>query len=275
LAPVARLADAVVLRFPRLRARPGEVVQLLPSWRTLAIAFGGLLATALAYAVARESALFSVQTVQVRGASPAVTRQVETALRPFEGESLLRLDLDVVQSRLVALPTVHQASLDRAFPHTLRVSVAAERPVAVLRRGSEAWLVSARGRVLRPLPRPRLSRLPRVWVPLTVAAEMGDLLTDSPTLRAVRALAAVSAGSALGARVEHARANDRELTLVLAAGTELRLANESELELKLAVARQVLRALQPTANGWPAYVDLTVPGRPVAGETETQVVGET
>jgi cell division septal protein FtsQ len=266
---VARLADAVVLRFPRMRARPGEVVQLLPSWRTLAIAFGALLATALAYAVARESALFSVQTVQVRGAPPAVTRQVETALRPFEGESLLRLDLDVVQSRLVALPTVRQASLDRAFPHTLRVSVAAERPVALLRRGSAAWLVSARGRVLRPLPRPRLSRLPRVWAPLTVAAETGDLLTDSATLRAVRALSAVSAGRGLGARVEHARASDRELTLVLAAGTELRLANESELELKLAVARQVLRALQPTANGWPAYVDLTVPGRPVAGQTET------
>ena len=117
--------------------------------------------------MARQSALFAVQTLEIRGAPPPVEETVRDALRPLKGDSLLRLDLESVQSRLAAIPSVQGASLDRAFPHTLRIDVTAERPVAVLRRGAEAWLVSARGRVIRRLDRPRLSRLPRVWVPTT------------------------------------------------------------------------------------------------------------
>jgi cell division protein FtsQ len=271
---VAKLADVVVLRLPRARARPQSLTQLLPSWRVLAIAFGTLLTVAGGYLVARQSALFAVQTVEVKGAPPAVSAAVGDALHPLEGESLLRVDLDAVASRLAAIPSVREASFDRAFPHTLRVSVVPERPVAVVRRGPEAWLVSTRGRVIRRLNRPRLSSLPRVWVPTTVTATAGDTLTDEPTLRAVRALAA-AAGRTLPARVLSARASDGELTLVLAAGTLLELADEAELALKLAVARQVLLALDPSREGWPAYVDLSVPGRPVVGYVPSQVESET
>lgn len=268
---VAKLADAVVLRLPRARARPRELAQLLPSWRVLAIAFGALLAVAGGYVAARQSALFAVQSIEIRGAPPAVSVAVREALRPLEGESLLRVDLDTVANRLAAIPSVRHASFDRAFPNTLRVTVVAERPVAVLRRGPEAWLVSARGRVIRRLQQPRLSPLPRIWAPTTVAAAAGDGLADAPTLRAVRALAAVSAEQTLPARVRHAKATDRELTLVLVAGTHLELASEDDLALKLAVARRVLLALDPNEEGWPAYVDLTVPGRPVVGYASSRV----
>lgn len=238
------------------------------------MAFGAVLAVGGSYLAARQSALFAVQTLEIRGAPPAVTAQVRAALRPLEGESMLRVDLDNVGSRLAEIPSVQRASFDRAFPHTLRVRVVAERPVAVMRRGTEAWLVSARGRVIRPLPRPRLSSLPRVWVPTTVSAAEGEALADAPTLRAVHALAAASIGKALPARVSSATATEESLTLVLAAGTELELADERDLQLKLAVARQVLLALEPNVEGWPAYVDLTVPGRPVVGFASSQVASE-
>lgn len=261
---MAKLADAVVLRMPRGRGGPHGLPHLLPSWRVLAIAFGALLAVGGSYLVARDSALFAVETIEIKGAPPGVTAEVRDALRSLEGESLLRVDLDAVADKLAAIPSVREAQFDRAFPNTLRVTVAAERPVAVLRRGDEAWLVSARGRVIRRLTNPRLSGLPRVWAPITVSAAAGDRLTDQPTLRAVTALAALD-GSGLPARVRQARATDTELTLFVAAGTELELANSQELELKLAVARRVLLALDPVRQGWPAYVDLTVPGRPVVG----------
>jgi cell division protein FtsQ len=251
---VAKLADSVVLRLPRGRANPRDLVQLLPGWRVLAIGFGAVLAVLGAYVVARQSSLFAVQTLEIRGAPPVVEEAVRTSLRPVERESLLRVDLESVQSRLTAIPSVRDASLDRAFPHTLRVNVTAERPVAVLRRGSEAWLVSARGRVIRQLEHPRLSRLPRVWVPLTVAAAAGDHLTDGSAVKAVTALAALDTGPRrLPARVAQARADDRELTLVLAAGTELRLADQEDLALKLAVAREVLLGpdgSRPPGGGW-------------------------
>jgi cell division protein FtsQ len=273
---VARLADAVVLRLPRGRARPRQLMQLLPSWRVLAIAFGAVLAVAGGYVAARQSALFAVQTIEIRGAPPTVSAQVRDALRPLEGESLLRVDLDTLASRTAEIPSVREASFDRAFPNTLVVSLVAERPVAVLRRGSEAWLVSSRGRVIRQLQRPRLSSLPRVWVPTTVSATAGERLADTPTLRSVRALAAASGASKLPARVESARATDDALTLILAAGTQLELADERELALKLAIARQVLLALKPNVDdGWPAYVDLTVPGRPVVGYASSEVASET
>jgi cell division protein FtsQ len=271
---VAKLADAVVLRLPRARGGPRRLARLLPSWRVLAIAFAAVLAVVGSYVAARQSALFAVQSLEIRGAPPAVTQQVRTALLPLEGESLLRVDLDNVASRLAAIPSVQRASFDRAFPHTLRVAVVAERPVAVMRRGTEAWLVSARGRVIRPLPRPRLSSLPRVWVPTTVSAAAGDTLADAPTLRAVRALAAASEERTLPARVRSATATEGSLTLVLAAGTEVELADEQDLHLKLAIARQVLLALEPNVDGWPAYLDLTVPGRPVVGYASSQVVSE-
>jgi cell division protein FtsQ len=271
---VAKLADAVVLRLPRARGRPRALVGVLPSWRALALAFGALLAVGGSYLAARDSALFAVETVEIRGAPPGVSAEVRDALRSLEGESLLRVDLDTVANRLAAIPSVREAHFDRAFPHTLRVTVAAERPVTVLRTGAEAWLVSARGRVIKRLQQPRLSSLPRVWAPLTVSAAPGDVLTDTPTLRAVHALAAL-AGSGLPARVQHARATEHGLTLVLAAGTELELANDEELGLKLAVARRVLLALDPSRQGWPTYVDLTVPGRPVVGFASSQVESET
>jgi cell division protein FtsQ len=271
---VAKLADAVVLRLPRSRGRRRAFVHVLPSWRALALGFGALLAVAGSYLVARDSALFAVEAVEVSGAPPAVTQEVRAALRSVEGKSLLRVDLDSVANRLAALPSVREAHFDRAFPHTLRVSVAAERPVAVLRRGDEAWLVSARGRVIRRLPHPKLSSLPRIWAPLTVNAAAGDRVTDAPTLGSVRALAALDRSS-LPARVRQARSTDDGLSLVLAAGTEVELGTPDELDLKLAVARQVLLAVDPARQGWPGYVDLTVPGRPVVGFASSQVVGET
>ena len=274
MGPVAKLAEAVVLRVPRVRGRQRALVHMLPTWRALALAFGALLAVGGSYLTARDSALFAVETVEIEGAPPAVSTEVRGALRSLEGESLLRVDLDSVANRLAAIPSVREAQFDRAFPHTLRVTVAAERPVAVLRRGDEAWLVSARGRVIRRLQNPRLSGLPRVWAPLTVAAAAGDRLVDVPTLRAVRALAAL-AGNRLPARVRQARATEQRLTLVLAAGTEIELADDDELALKLAVARRVLLALDPSREGWPAYVDLTVTTRPVVGFVLSEVESET
>jgi cell division protein FtsQ len=271
---VAKLADAVVLRMPRGRGGLRGFPHLLPSWRVLAIAFGALLAVGGSYLVARDSALFAVETIEIKGSPPGVTAEVGQALRSLEGESLLRVDLDAVADKLAAIPSVQEAHFDRAFPNTLRVTVAAERPVAVLRRGDEAWLVSARGRVIRQLTNPRLSSLPRIWAPITVSAAAGDRLTDQPTLRAVAALAALD-GSGLPARVRQAQATDTALTLFVAAGTELELANADELDLKLAVARRVLLALDPSRQGWPDYVDLTVPGRPVVGFASSQVVSET
>jgi hypothetical protein len=60
--------------------------------------------------------------------------------------------------------------------------------------------------------------------------------------------------------VRQVRTGDGELTLVLASGTELRLGDSGDLRLKLAIAKQLLQL-----TGDAAYVDVSVPERPVAG----------
>ena len=60
--------------------------------------------------------------------------------RRLEGTSLLELNGSAVQRALAPLTDVSTASYDRAFPHTLRVLIRPETPVAVRgagrRRGS-------------------------------------------------------------------------------------------------------------------------------------------
>lgn len=196
--------------------------------------------------------------------------EVRAALADEAGRSLLRVDAAGIERRLADVPDVEAVRFDRAFPNTLRIVVVPARPVVVLRRGADAWLVSARGRVLRPLRRPRLSSLPRVWVkgdaPIVVGFEL-----DADAGGAAAAALAPLAATRFPGGVRFVRIGTKELTLVLRSGIELRLGDLGDLRLKLAIARRIL-ALPPASGTQPAYLDVSVPERPVAG-TNAQVSG--
>ena len=90
----------------------------------------------LSLVVARETPLFGVRSIEVTGASPRIQHQVERRSTAGAGDSLLALDLDAAQRTSRRLPTVAAVAFDRAYPHTLRVTVVPERPVAVVRQGA-------------------------------------------------------------------------------------------------------------------------------------------
>ncbi len=215
-----------------------------------------------AFAVARQTSLFAVTDLRVRGGTPGVQHDVARALSGELGVSLLRIDGGVLDRRLTEVPWVASTTFDRAFPHTLVVTVRPERPVAVLRRGAASWLVSARGRVLSKLPRGARSGLPRIWLGAEVAPPpVGMLLGDRQGGRAARVLAPLESVH-FPARVAAVASGTDELTLKLRSGLELRLGDPGDLRLKLAVARRVLRRIGPAGAG--AYVDVSAPERPVA-----------
>ena len=85
--------------------------------------------------------MFAIRTIDVRGADPATAAAVRDALARLNGTNLLSLGRGEVARRADALPAVVSATYDRAFPHTLRVTVVEERPVAVLHRGKDLFLV--------------------------------------------------------------------------------------------------------------------------------------
>jgi cell division septal protein FtsQ len=253
------------------RASSGRVAspaQLpLPSGRSLAVGFGLLAAALLLFVGARETAVFSVRSVDVVTEPRGHSKVVQRALEPIHGTSLLKVDEATIARRLEPLPHVHLLGFDRSFPNGLRVEVSVERPVAVLRRGDENWLVSGRGRVLRKLERRLRRPLPVVWVPRAFEPEIGALLRADHPARAVAALAEASERMPRFARmIWYVKTGDEVLTIVLRDDMELRLGNGTELALKLRVAQQVLTAVRST--GSPAtYIDVAVPDRPVAGTT--------
>jgi cell division protein FtsQ len=251
-------ARARVLSFAAARPPLRVAGWFVPSPVVLAVVAALALAGAGAYVGARKTAVFAIEHIEVTGADPAVTAKVQAALQPLAGTSLVGFGGDRANRRLVAVPEVALARYDRDFPHTLRVVVQAERPLAVIRRGRDAWLVSARGRVLRELRAAPFPALPRVWVqrevePSVGATIDGNLGTALAALRAVR-----RAHSPL--RVRTVRAEAGSLTLVLASGTVVLLGDAANLALKLAVARRVL-----ALNEGVGYVDVSVPQRAVTG----------
>ena len=215
--------------------------------------------------------MFAIRTVEVRGAPPAVAAQARAALGSFEGTNLLGLDGSAVVRRLEDLPTVVSATYDRAFPNTLRVKIVAEQPVAVLRSGVSSWLISARARVIRVVDRSQYRTLPRIWVPPGVTADTGSFL-DGDAGAAARALRAfVTSGFAR--RMTWARLHGGQLTLGMRSGLELRLGAPTDLALKIAVVRGIVRTLTLPAQGGPTYLDVSLPERPVSGSNPQPASG--
>jgi cell division septal protein FtsQ len=257
---VSAVARAATSASPALR--------LVPSGRSLAVGFG-ILGLALGlYAAARETAVFAVNEVEVEAVPPAQARLVGRALDDLSGTSLLRIDEHAIERRLEDLPHVHLLAYDRAFPNGLRVRVSVERAEAVLRRGSDRWLVSAEGRVLRPLRKPLRRPLPVVWVERSVEPEIGSILRAAGPARAVRALADLRAADPrLARRVWYVKiGEDGATTAVLRDQVEIRLGSASDLGVKLAVARRVLATLHREGAA-AAYLDVSVPERTVVGPT--------
>jgi hypothetical protein len=256
-----------------LPARRGvpDIARLAPSGRSILIGLALLALAVGAYAVARETSVFAVQRLEVRGGTPALQAQVRAALAPALGKSLLRVDGNTIARAVAPLPGVRSYTFDRSFPHTLRVVVRPEQPVFILRRvpGSDAFLIAASGRVLRPLAHSHLSSLPRLWVTKDVQVAVGERLGPAPT-EAAHALWLLR-GAPLPGGVHVVRADTKQLTLVLGSGLDLRLGDDGDLRLKLAIARRILRLTGAATLGG-GYLDVSVPERPVLS-TNSQVGG--
>jgi cell division protein FtsQ len=252
-------AASVVVPFPR--GKPGnrlDLARFVPSGRSLLLAFALVAGVIVAYWGARTSSAFAVRDVDVRGAPPAVEREVQTVAADAVGRSLLALEPEALEAAVRSLPSVAGASVDRAFPHTLVVKVAAERPVAVARRGESAWLVTGAGEIVGEIEKGSQRDYPRLWLKKNVAVRVGGSL-PAELIPATRSLAA--AGEArLPRKAKGVRLDDAGVTLVLRNGLELRLGGADDLHLKLAVAGRIL----PLVESGSAYLDVSVPERPVS-----------
>ena len=227
-----------------------------------------VLGAGLAWLVARETPVFSVETIEVAGAPVRVSAQVKRSLRATEGSSLLKFDADAALQTILALPTVASARFDRAFPHTLRIVVVPERAVAVVRQGARSYLVAESGRIMATAERRDRPALARIWIKRDVQLQVGSR-AEGDLLTAVMAVTPL-VGSGFPGRVSSVTATPTSLTLRLRSGLEVRLGDPLDVALKLAVAARVI----PLLTDDTMYLDVAVPERPVSGTLDSQVEPE-
>jgi cell division protein FtsQ len=228
-----------------------------------------LVAAAGLYVGARVTSLFAIDRIEVRGVSPGAAERIRAALEPLSGSSLVSFDATDGDRHLASVPIVASASYDRAFPHTLVVTVVPEVPIALLRRGPEAWIVSESGRVLRKVYERPLPALPRIWLAASVDPLVGAVVADESAV-VVEALAAMR-DVRLPVPTRSVRLEDRELSITLASGVDVLLGTPSRLPLKVAITARLLRAAPDST-----HLDVSVPERPVASDgpiSDSQVDG--
>jgi cell division protein FtsQ len=219
----------------------------------------------LGYVWLKGSSVFQLRSVAVRGGTEGDRVAVRDAVaRAAAGSSLLALSPTRVAGAIEQVPTIRIASVDRDFPHTLRIHIVPERAVALaLGPGHYRSLVAASGRVLRVFgPHEVTPSLPRVWTPV------GDRPVAGGSMRAVSALAALDALAARPADFRAQIANvkverERGIVMRLNGGLDIVLGPPLDLHSKLRAAAWVLRHYPSRVDREQLiYADVSAPNRP-------------
>jgi cell division septal protein FtsQ len=249
---------ALVLARPDFGRRPVR----LPARRAAALCAAAGVLVALGYVGARTTPVFAVRHIEVVGGTPRARGAVRRTLERLSGRSLVAIDAGAVASEVARLPSIRSASVDRAFPHDLRVVVAVERPIAVVKAGGETWLVSTHGRVIRAAGLRRLQSMPTIRLGADAHYRPGATLRDAGVRQALAALAALPRNFPI--RVRAARGQNGEITLFLVSGCQVRLGRPDALGEKLRVAGRILATMPADERSSLSYLDVSVLERPVS-----------
>ncbi len=209
----------------------------------------------------RDSSFVAINDVEVVGATsgegPAVVEELTAAA---EEMSTLNVDHGRLEEMATSFRTIVAVDIDPNFPHGLRLELT-ERPPAMLaangEKEAEAIPVAADGTVLAGVPVPKDEGLPTLDLGGSPA---GGELGDEALEKALVAGAAPAPLRALIGDVEETK--DFGLVVTLEGGFPVRFGSPDGVVAKWKAAAAVLA--DPKLD-YASYVDVRVPGRPVAG----------
>jgi cell division protein FtsQ len=235
----------------------------------------------LGYLWLKSSSVFVLQSVAVRGGTESDRVAVRDAVaRAAAGRSLLQISASDVASAIESVPTIRLASVDRDFPHTLRVHVIPERAVALaVGTGKYRSVVASSGRVLRVFDaHEAVPALPRVWTTPSDRPIPGGSIHRPEIRAALEALAARPRD--FRAKVANVKVEPvRGIVMRLNGGLDIVLGPPLALHDKLRAAAWVLRHF-PTKDDRAGlvYADVSAPNRPAVmprgGDPETAGLGK-
>jgi cell division protein FtsQ len=153
-------------------------------------------ATSAHFVSATADAGYALATLEVDGRKETPKQDIMLALGAMKGDPILDIDLEAARQRIVDLPWVTSAVVERRLPGTLRVTLTEAEPLALWQKKGDFYLVSRTGDVLAVKDVARFGKLP-VIVGDAAPQKAGDLfamLALEPTLQK-RVTAAVLVGN--------------------------------------------------------------------------------
>lgn len=210
------------------------------------------------------SPAMALHRIDIRRAGAAAPR-IREAAQLRSGEPLISLDIEAIQRRVVALPEVSAAKVERKWPRGLRITVTTRTPVVVVTHAGRTSLVAADGTVLRDFGTGAdvvddgISYRP---IATAMIAPVGQTVTGN-SKRVVNLVAALTPD--LRDRVVSVMVSGDDLDASFSSAERtgeltVRFGDEHELEIK-AHALGALLGAGLAANV--AAIDLTVPDAPV------------
>jgi cell division septal protein FtsQ len=243
----------------RAQALPAPAAMPRPRrWRRLVLLLALVAALAAAYLLwFRDLPTFAIRSVEISGLTSSQAPQIEHDLeRAARAMTTLHVDRGQLERAVRRYPVVADLRVRTDFPQRLRIGVRERPPGAVLEAPDGRTLpVAADGTALPGVAAGEVARIRVAELP------GGARVSDGATALAVRVAAA--APQPLGAEIDSVEAVPGEpIAVRLRRGTEIRLGDGADLERKWAAAAAALA--DPEIAG-AAYVDVTLPDRPVAG----------
>jgi len=206
----------------------------------------------------RDSPLVAVERVQVLGAHGPGAHAVEAALQEAGLHmTTLHVDVAALQAAVAPLRVVRAVRVSTGFPHTLRVRVIEQPPVAAMDIDGVRTAVAADGAVLGPAL--LAHSLPSV--PASTGDRIGAMSVQSEGALAALSVLGAAPPTLVGwiARVYDGREG---LTVAMRNGLLIYFGDASRPHAKWAAAGRVLA--DPSSAG-AYYVDVRLPERPAAG----------
>jgi cell division protein FtsQ len=234
------------------------VMPLLASRRSRAVlAIAALLAILVSFGLwLRTSSLVRVTQVTVTGIDGAQAGEIRDSLEIAARDmTTLAVDDGALRDAVATYPVVRSLKASAGFPHRLRIVVNAYEPVAAVQvGGGSPTPVASDGTLLRGT---KAKHLPVIGIK---SVPGGNRVADAGALKAIGMVAAAPAP--LRARLERVYQSRRGLAATLQDGPKLYFGGGERPRAKWAAAARVLAA---DSSLGATYVDVRIPGSPVAG----------
>jgi cell division protein FtsQ len=261
-----RTAALTLTAIPRLALRLPRRVRVI----ALLVAIAAAATMTVYYAWFRDSGLVKVEDVTVTGVTgPNAPTIRDTLKQAALQQTTLHVDQEDLQRAVEAEPSILRVTATPDFPHGLRIDVTENHPVAAIAiPGSGAVPIAGNGTLMpgdkvdSSVPELKIQGVAKTGRNGTAAAR----LTDERAVPLLR-VAATAPPALLHRAASIERRKGEGIVVVLNDGPRVMFGDDSALAAKWRAAAGVLAA---TSAQGAAYVDVRLPGRPVAGGLKAQ-----